>query len=499
MVEPFLRLKNVSKHYAGVTALAGVDFSVEQGEIHCLAGENGSGKSTMIKIISGIVEPDAGSVIEIEGQPVRHHHAIDAIDRGIQVIYQDLSLFPNLTVAENIALGQMVASHVKLVDWKELRRVAEAAMARINVRLPLDAVVNDISIADQQLVAICRALTRGVKLLIMDEPTASLTRKEVDSLLSVVMDMKSKGIATMFVSHKLDEVLAIADRVSVIRDGQIVGVYPGKELDDEKLTLLMTGRKVEYQRFIPNLPPEKKPVLECRQISRTSEYEDISFCLYPGEILGITGLLGSGRTEMALSLFGVSQPDSGEILVDGKPVKIRSIQEAIKYGIGYVPENRLTQGLINIQPVSSNVVVTTLDKLVNRFRLFDNQKMTQSIQHWVSDLAIKVPSVDSPVQTLSGGNQQRVVLAKWIATNPKVLILDGPTIGIDVAAKFAIHEIIRDLARQGIAIILISEEIPEIYNNCNRVLVMHKGRILQEFDTATCTPEDIQHFINSRN
>lgn len=499
MVEPFLRLKNVSKHYAGVTALAGVDFTVEQGEVHCLAGENGSGKSTMIKIISGIVAPDAGSEIEIEGQPVRHHHAIDAIDRGIQVIYQDLSLFPNLTVAENIALGQMVASHVKLVDWKELRRVAEAAMARINVRLPLDAVVSEISIADQQLVAICRALTRGVKLLIMDEPTASLTKKEVDSLLSVVMDMKSKGIATLFVSHKLDEVLAIADRVSVIRDGQIVGVYPGSELDDEKLTLLMTGRKVEYQRFATDLSAAQEPILECRQISRTSEYEDISFCLYPGEILGITGLLGSGRTEMALSLFGVSQPDSGEILVNGKPVQIRSIQDAVSHGISYVPENRLTQGLINTQPVSSNVIVTTLDSLVNRLRLFDAGKVSESISHWVSDLAIKVPSVDSPVQTLSGGNQQRVVLAKWIATHPKVLILDGPTIGIDVAAKFAIHEIIRDLARQGIAIVLISEEIPEVYNNCNRVLVMHKGRILQEFDTAKCTPEEIQHCINSRN
>ena len=499
MAEPFIRLQHVSKHYAGVTALDRVDFTVDVGEIHCLAGENGSGKSTLIKIISGIVEPDHGSVIEIEGQPVRRYHAINAIDRGIQVIYQDLSLFPNLSVAENIALGQLVASHEKLVNWKELRRIAEAAMARINVKLPLDAVASEISIADQQLVAICRALTRGVKLLIMDEPTASLTKKEVDSLLSVVLDMKSKGIATMFVSHKLEEVLAIADRVSVIRDGQMVGVYPGSELNDEKLTLLMTGRMLEYAPFTSKTPGDCPPILECRRISRQSEYEDISFCVRPGEILGITGLLGSGRTEMALSLFGVSRPDSGEIYIDGRQVHIRSVQDAMQLGIGYVPENRLTQGLINVQPVSSNVVVTTLDQLVNRFKLLDRARVAQAIKHWVSDLSIKIPSVESPVQTLSGGNQQRVVLAKWIATHPKVLILDGPTIGIDVAAKHAIHEIIRELAHQGIAIILISEEVTEVYNNCNRVLVMHKGRITQEFDTSQSTPEDIQLCITRNN
>lgn len=499
MAEPFIRLHGVSKHYAGVTALNNVDFTIDPGEIHCLAGENGSGKSTMIKIISGIVPPDPGSIIEIEGQAVHHHRAIDAIDKGIQVIYQDLSLFPNLTVAENIALGQMVAGHVRLVDWKELRRVAETAMDRIHVRLSLDSVVGEISIADQQLVAICRALTRGVKLLIMDEPTASLTKKEVDSLLAVVQDMKTKGIATMFVSHKLDEVLAVADRVSVIRDGQMVGVYNGSELNDETLTMLMTGRKVEYSRFIPKADINADPVLECRNISRQSEYEDISFCLRPGEILGLTGLLGSGRTELALSLFGVSQPDRGEIRVEGQPVKIMSVQDAARLGIGYVPENRLTQGLINVQPVSSNLIVTTLQKLVNRFRLLDQTKVKSAISRWVTELAIKIPSTESPVQTLSGGNQQRVVLAKWIATNPKVLILDGPTIGIDVAAKHSIHEIIRDLANKGIAILLISEEVPEVYNNCNRVLVMHKGRIVQEFHTTACTPEDIQLCISSRN
>jgi simple sugar transport system ATP-binding protein len=495
MTQAFITMTNVSKHYAGVTALDNVDFELENKEIHCLVGENGSGKSTLIKIISGTVAPDPGSKMEIEGEEIHDHKAIDAIDRGIQVIYQDLSLFPNLTVAENIAIGEFVSEHRRLVRWVELRQIAEKAMARIDVDLPLDAQVSEISIADQQLVAICRALTRDVKLIIMDEPTASLTRREIESLLSVVKDMKSKGIATLFVSHKLNEVFQIADRISVLRDGKLVGVFPSNEIDEEKLTHLMTGKKVEYQNFTIS-PNGSKPVLETRALSRESEYSDINFKLFPGEILGITGLLGSGRTELALSLFGVTHPDEGQILFEGKPVKIRSIQDAMRLGIAYVPEDRLVQGLVNEQPVGDNLIITIIDSLVNRFKLLDNTKKKENIDHWINELDIKVPSVDSPARTLSGGNQQRIVLAKWISTNPKILILDGPTIGIDVAAKFAIHEIIRDLAKKGISIILISEEVPEVYNNCNRVLVMRKGRIVEEFDTSQVSMDHIQEFVN---
>jgi simple sugar transport system ATP-binding protein len=495
MAEPFLTLKNVSKHYVGVTALDDVNFEINRGEIHCLAGENGSGKSTMIKIISGVVDPDPGSIIQIENEVVQSHKAIDAINRGIQVIYQDLSLFPNLTVAENIAIGLYIANHSKIINQKELRGIAEKAMARINVKIPLDSLISEISIADQQIVAICRALTHDVKLIIMDEPTASLTKREVDSLLSVVMDMKAKGIATMFVSHKLNEVLQIADRVSVIRDGKLVGIYSSAELNDEKLTMLMTGKKVEYQRFVTE-KNHHDPILECENLSRSGEYSNISFKLAPGEILGITGLLGSGRTELALSLFGITRPDGGQIKFNGKIEKINSLQDAMKLGIGYVPEDRLTQGLVNVQSVGDNIIITTIDSLVNRFKLLEKSKVHNSIQKWVKELSIKIPSTASPVQTLSGGNQQRVVLAKWIATNPRVLILDGPTIGIDVAAKFSIHEIIRDLARKGIAIILISEEIPEVYNNCNRILVMRKGSIVKEFDTNSASQDEIQNYVN---
>ncbi len=495
MAEPFLALKQVSKHYVGVTALDNVDFEINHGEIHCLAGENGSGKSTMIKIISGTVEADSGSHILIEGKPVCSHKAIDAINYGIQVIYQDLSLFPNLTVAENIAIGKYVADHNKIINWRELNLIAEKAMARINIKLPLDELVSEISIADQQLVAICRALTHEVKLIVMDEPTASLTKREVDSLLSVVMDMKAKGIATMFVSHKLSEVLQIADRVSVIRDGRLVGVYPSNELDDEKLTYLMTGKKLEYQHFIADLQQDDT-ILECVDLSRKGEYENINFKLHPGEILGITGLLGSGRSELALTLFGIHTPDAGSIHFNNKKVIIGNIQDALDLGIAYVPEDRLTQGLVNVQSVGDNIIITTIDSLVNRFKLLNDRKVKSTIDKWIKDLSIKIPSTESPVQTLSGGNQQRVVLAKWIATRPKVLILDGPTIGIDVAAKFAIHEIIRNLAAKGIAIIMISDEILEVFHNCNRILVMRKGRIIKEFDTNQTSQDEIQNCVN---
>jgi simple sugar transport system ATP-binding protein len=368
-------------------------------------------------------------------------------------------------------------------------------MARIDIHLPLEALVSEISLADQQLVAICRAFTSDVRLLIMDEPTASLTRKEVDALLQVVQEMRAKSIATIFVSHKLDEVLQVADRVTVLRDGKKVGTYPSAELNDEKLTHLMTGKKVTYVPFSPSRKAEQ-PVLEVRHLSKHGNFKDISFQLYPGEILGLTGLLGSGRTELALTLFGVQEPDSGEIIFEGSQVKLDSIPEAMQTGISYVPEDRLVQGLVMNQSVGKNITLTTLDNLCNRFKLLDHGKVQASIRHWVQEFAIRIPSVESPVQTLSGGNQQRVVLAKWIATNPKVLILDGPTIGIDIAAKFSIHETIRALANRGIAILLISDEVPEVYQNTNRLLVMHKGRLAGEFVTAQTSLSAIQDLIN---
>lgn len=495
MAEVFLRMKNISKRYVGVQALNAVDFEIGRGEIHCLVGENGSGKSTLIKIISGAVQPDAGGAIEIDGEQLHDYQSLAAIRKGIEVIYQDLALFPNLSVAENIALSQVVAGGQRFINWHEVHAIARRATARIGVRLPLDEPLGEISIADQQLVAICRALTSDVRLVIMDEPTASLTRKEVDALFAVVRDLQAKAIATLFVSHKLNEVLQIAERVTVLRDGRNIGSFPGREMDDRQLTMLMTGKQLAYTRYTPDALPDQ-PLLEARRLSRRGNFRDITFDLRPGEILGLTGLLGSGRTELALALFGISPPASGELRLAGRPVRINSVQQAVHLGIGYVPENRLVQGLVSQQSVARNLVLSILERLLNRLRLVDGRAVQHAAETWVEQLEIKAPSLDAPVQTLSGGNQQRVVLAKWLATQPRILILDGPTVGIDVAAKSAIHAIVRDLARRGMAIIMISDEVPEVYHNCNRVLVMHKGRIIAEFETARVEETDIQRCIS---
>jgi simple sugar transport system ATP-binding protein len=492
----FLSMHNVSKRYTGVQALEGVDFAITRGEIHCLVGENGSGKSTLIKIISGVEQPDEGAHIEIDGQVFGRYHSIDSIRKGIEVIYQDLSLFPNTTVAENIALAQTIASERSVISWREIRRIAAAAMQRVGVRIPLDELVSDLSVADQQLVAICRALTSDVRLLILDEPTTALTRKEVESLFKVMKDLQSKGIATLFISHKLDEVLQIAQRVTILRDGKKIGTYPCGELSGDRLTFLMTGRELEFTAY-EYTPSGRRPLLEVQGLGKKGNFHDISLALYPGEILGITGLLGSGRTEVAQALFGLDPPDSGEILIEGRRVKIRSVRQAIQLGIGYVPENRLVQGLVMEQSVARNVVITIIEKLRGLLGLIDGRRRRESTERWIRELSIRVPSPESPVQTLSGGNQQRVVLAKWIATDPRILILDGPTVGIDVAAKSSIHEIIRRLAERGMGVIVISDEVSEVIHNCNRVLIMHKGGILGAYECQDTSEEEIQNRINA--
>jgi simple sugar transport system ATP-binding protein len=494
MSDVFLSMRNVSKRYTGVQALDGVDFDVRTGEVHCLAGENGSGKSTLIKIISGVVQPEPGTEITIGGQLISHQSSIESMRLGVEVIYQDLSLFPNMTVAENIALNEIIETKSRLVVRRQEREIARAAMERVGVDVPVDELVGDLSMGDQQLVAICRALTSDVRLLIMDEPTTALTRREVQGLFRVVEELKQQHIASLFVSHKLGEIFEIAERVSVLRDGRKVGTYPAGELDDAKLSFLMTGQKVEYSPY-EFQSTEAAPLLEVRNLTKRDNYADVSFSLYPGEILGITGLLGSGRTELALTLFGMNRPDSGTVLLDGKRLRLRSPGGSVRAGIGYVPENRLVQGLVMSQSVGRNVVLTTIRRLLGKLGLIDRELYGQSVTEWISSLNIKVPTPEAPVQTLSGGNQQRVVLARWMATDPKVLILDGPTVGIDVAAKRAIHSVIQDLARSGVGVIVISDEVPEVHGNCNRVLLMHRGRIRAEYDVTQATPADIQNAI----
>jgi simple sugar transport system ATP-binding protein len=479
MAEVFLEARNISKAYEGVQALRDVSMTIGRGEVHCLVGENGSGKSTLIKIIGGVVEADSGTVI-IGGRAYAHLAAIDAIREGIQIIYQDLSLYPNLTVAENISFNQFVERRASLVRWKEVRSIAERGLAEIGEVVPLEELVQDLSVAKRQIVAIARSLTQNAKLIIMDEPTSAITKEDVDHLFTVIGRLKEKGISTLFISHKLSEVFEIAEVVTILRDGRKVGDFPASELDDAKLTYLMTGQRIEYS---PYRAPEKKaarPLLEVRGLTRQGQFQDVSFSLWPGEILGLTGLIGSGRTELALALFGLNPPDSGQVLLNGAPLRARSPEEALRRGIAYLPEDRLTQGLFISQSIGDNIVITILKKLLGLLGLIDPLRKRKSEDKWLEELAVKAPSPRVRAWSLSGGNQQRVVLAKWLATDPKVFILDGPTIGIDIASKRNIHEIIRGLAERGIAIILISDEIPEILHNCNRVLVMRDGRLVRE-------------------
>ncbi len=491
----FITLRGISKRYGGVAAVDNLDFDVHAGEVHCLLGENGSGKSTLVKIICGVERPEPGGEIVIEGRPEPHLTAARAAAHGIQVIYQDLSLFPNLTVAENIA-ADLMAHGGLLVDRQGMRAAAEAAMARIGIALDLDRKVGDLPIAQRQLVAICRALAANGRLLIMDEPTASLTRHEVDALLNLVHQLKSEGVSIIFVTHRLDEVLQVAERVTVLRDGRRLGTLEKGQIEKSVLSELMTGRQFHYAAPRADFS-SLDPVLTVSHLSRAGEYEDIGFDLRPGEVLAITGLLGSGRTEVALSLFGMTKPDSGQIAVNGRPVRFRSNRDAIAEGIAYVPEDRLSMGLVLPQPIASNVILTVLDWLRNWTGLFKTAERDALVARWIGHLSIKAPDVGAPVRTLSGGNQQRLVLAKWLARGPRVLILDSPTVGVDISAKDGIYRIVADMLAEGVAVILISDEIAEALHHSHRVLVMRQGRIVSAHVSAETGEHELSEIVHA--
>lgn len=482
MAQELLRLEKIVKSFAGVQALKGVDLTLNSGEITCLVGENGCGKSTLIKIISGVYQPNSGSIF-IDGSPVSHLRPIDSIRAGIQVIYQDFSLFPNLSVAENLALNSQLSARKRFVNWGDVRRIAREALTRTEVDLPLDALVGDLGVADKQLIAISRAILQDARLVVMDEPTTALTEREVAALFKVVRNLQAKGISILFVSHKLNEVLEIAERVVVMRNGEKVLETPASEVDARKIGNAMTGRDIKESLYDYQPKPNETPLLEVQHLTLPGAFEDISFKLHKGEILGITGLLGSGRTELAKALFGESPARSGSIRINGKPVTLRSIQDAIRHRIGYVPEDRLTEGLFLQRSIGSNIITSTLKSLLNGAGFVESKRVNDQIAEWVRGLHIKTQDVGMPVRSLSGGNQQRVVLGKWLAANPQILILNGPTVGVDVGSKDELHTIIKDLAGRGIGIIIISDDIPELMATCNRVMLMRRGRIDEQLTT----------------
>ena len=491
---PAIRFQHVSKIFGGVRALDDVSFEVGGGEVHCLAGENGSGKSTLIKIITGVYTPEPGAVMEYFGETETSVTPSSARGHGIAVIWQDLALFGEMTVAENISFDTMLGDWPRLVRYAATREKARTALAKLGVELDLEARLKTLPIAQRQLVAIARALVSDARLIFMDEPTASLTQVETDHLLTVVRTLSKAGVAVIFVSHRLAEVLDISSRVTVLRDGKLVGVYETEGMTQSRLTELMTGKT--FDKVIAARDTTANPaVLEIEHLSRRGEYEDVNLTLHAGEVVGLTGLIGAGRTELGHTLFGMTRPDHGVIRLNGKILNLKSNRHAVAAGISYVSEDRLALGLIQPQSIADNVVLPVLGQITGNDGLISSQKKAALVSKWLGGLAVKIGKPEDAIATLSGGNQQRVVLAKWLATNPKVLILDSPTVGVDVGARAGIYKIVRDLADKGLAILLISDEVSEVHFNADRIFHIMGGRMIAEYNPRRTTLKELEEAV----
>ncbi|MDJ1114550.1 sugar ABC transporter ATP-binding protein [Microbacterium dauci] len=486
-----LSATGIRKHYGGAAALAGVDLQVRAGEVHCLAGANGSGKSTLIKILNGVESPDAG-VVSIDGVPLQRQTVSGAINAGIQVIYQDLSLFPNLSVAENIAMTTRVAAKAKLVSLAEARRLARAVIDRLGLEIDVDSPVEELSVAQRQLVAICRALASDVRVLFMDEPTTALTWNEVEVLFGVVQRLKADGVAIVFVSHKTEEVFALSDYITVLRNGRVVAEGAASEFDRDSLVEALIGRQALEERNVADLKTHAADVLKVEGLGAPGLFADVSFSVKAGEIVGLTGLLGSGRSEIADSIFGIIPFTSGRVTVDGKPVRPGRVSEALKSGIAYVPSDRLTQGVFLDQSISDNMIASAIARFSNRVGVLRRTVIDRTIGRLVSDLSMKIGRPEDAVSSLSGGNQQRVVIAKWLATEPRVLVLNGPTVGVDIGSKETILDILRQNAATGMAVLVISDDIPELVAACHRVLVVRRGRLVDEIAGSQVTVDSVR-------
>ena len=484
-----VELRGISKSFASVRVLQDISFDVRAGEVHALLGENGAGKSTLIKIMAGVHRADEGE-IRVNGELVHFASPRASAASGIAVVHQELLLFPDLSVAENIFMGHAPRTGWGALDWPQMRERARDLLDRLQSHhIDVDAHVGSLSVANRQRVEIARALSQDARVLIMDEPTASLVEEDVQQLLSIVRLLRDKGVGIVYVSHKLPEVFALADRVTVLRDGALVGTAPIGELDERRLVSMMVGRPID-QLFPKQATKIGAPLLELRSLSFNSVVRDISLTLHAGEILGIAGLIGSGRTELALTVFGITPATSGQILIDNQAMRIDSPQQARDLGIAYVPEDRGLQGLVRPQSIAENISLTVLKSLATG-GLIDHRKEETLARESIAKFGVRARGPRQIVQQLSGGNQQKVVLAKWLATEPRILIMDEPTRGIDVGAKSEIHALMSALAARGLGILMISSELPEVLGMSDRVLVMKNGTLVGEFDRAQATAEAV--------
>lgn len=489
-MEYILECRKIFKSFGGVQALKGVDFTLRPGEVHALVGENGAGKSTLIKIISGALLPDRGEIL-YRGQPVRIDSPRKAQEMGISTVYQEPLVYGELSVLENIFLGREIRTPWGNIDWRQEEEEAKSLFASLG--LPhhfLREPMGELSVGLQQLVLIAKALVYEAKIIIFDEPTAILTEHETDRLFSIIQKLRDRGVGIIYISHRLEEIFRIANRVTVMRDGEVRGEFPIDAVDRAKIVELMAGRLL-VEEIARKRRFGDKPLLSVRGLTKKPRFLDISFDLFPGEILGFFGLVGSGRTDVAQSIFGLLSPESGEIFFDGHKVRFSSPEEAMRAGVAYLPEDRKIQGLFPIRSVAYNISVTVLRELVQRFGIVDTRRERELAERHVRELNVKTPNLRTPVYSLSGGNQQKVVLAKWLSVTPKLLILDEPTRGIDVASKSEIHNLIAQLADQGLGVMMISSELPEILKMSDRVIVMHEGRITGVFGGSEKTAENI--------
>jgi rhamnose transport system ATP-binding protein len=485
--KPVLELHNISKSFPGVQAVADVNFSLYPGEVHALIGENGAGKSTLIKIMTGIYAPDQGEIL-LDGKPVHIRNSMEAQALGIAAIYQEPMVFPDLNVAENIFISH--ADRGPVVRWGKMYKDAREILAKLDVRLDVRQPARGLTLAAQQAVEIAKAISLDVRVLIMDEPTASLSAHEVAQLFRIVNTLRSRGVAILFIGHRLEEVFQIADRITVLRDGRWISSAPCAQVTTEQVIRDMVGRQVE-DFFAKSAAQRGDLLMSVRSLAREATFSDLTFDVYKGEVLGFAGLVGARRTDVALALFGINPANQGEIVFEGQRVKIHSPEQAMRLGIAYVTEDRRQLGLVLSMSVITNITLPTLPRYLNGLGLIRRDEEAAVAQTYQERLSIRTSSLDGEVGKLSGGNQQKVVLSKWLNAQPKLLILDEPTRGIDVRTKAEVHHIINDLAAQGLAIILISSDLPEVLAMSDRVLVMREGRQMGIFERAQATQETI--------
>jgi rhamnose transport system ATP-binding protein len=484
-----LELRGISKRFAGVQALQDIDLDLVAGEVHALVGENGAGKSTLVRILAGVHQPDEG-MIRMRGAELVLTGPAAARGRGVAVMHQQPNLFPDLDVAENVFAGRLPRARLGRVDWRRARAAATRLLEQLGVAIRVTAPVRGLSVADQQIVEVARALSMEAQVLVMDEPTAALSRREVERLFTTVRQLRDHDVAVLFVNHRLDEVFELCDRVTVLRDGRHVVTTPVAELTPAETVRHMVGRRVDS--LFPKQPSERRDVaLQVRGLTRTGVFRDVSFEVHGGETVALAGLVGAGRTEVARALFGIDRPDAGDVLVRGRRVRITSPADAMREGIAYVPEDRHDQGLVLDFSIAANVSLPVLGRLSRLLGVVDRGRERALAADHSRRLQIRSTGVEQAAAALSGGNQQKVVIAKWLATRPSVLILDEPTRGIDIGAKAEVHRIISELAAGGMAILLISSELPEVLGMADRVVVVNEGRVAAVLERGDATQERI--------